>query len=50
MVLWGWPIENFKGINLTLYMHKILLEYKHNSVKESQRRLDLTMKEMGENK
>ncbi|CAL2229972.1 unnamed protein product [Prunus armeniaca] len=41
----GWSIANIKGINPTLYMHKILLEDNTMPKRDPQRRLNPNMKE-----
>ncbi|XP_027182044.1 uncharacterized protein LOC113780442 [Coffea eugenioides] len=42
----GWTISNIKGISPTICMHQILLEENAKSVAETQRRLNLNMKEV----
>ncbi|XP_050919717.1 uncharacterized protein LOC127137290 [Lathyrus oleraceus] len=42
----GWSIEDLKGINPTICMHKILMEDDHKPVVQPQRRLNPTMKEV----
>ncbi|XP_050889277.1 uncharacterized protein LOC127094492 [Lathyrus oleraceus] len=42
----GWSIEDLKGINPTICMHKILMEDDHKSVVQPQRRLNPAMKEV----
>ena len=42
----AWFIEDLKGINPSIYMHKILLEDNAKTSIEHQRRLHLVMKEV----
>ena len=42
----GWSIANIKGINPSIYMHKILLEEDAKPSIEHQRRLNSNMKEV----
>ena len=42
----AWSIEDLKGIDASIFMHKILLEDNAKTFIEHQRRLDLIMKEV----
>ena len=42
----SWSIEDLKGISLSIYMHKILLEENDRTSVEHQRRLNKVMKEV----
>ena len=42
----AWSIEDLKGINLSICMHKILMEENAKTYIEYQRRLNLMMKEV----
>eukprot|EP00257_Ricinus_communis_P016126 XP_015574194.1 uncharacterized protein LOC107261200 [Ricinus communis] len=42
----GWGISNIKGISPTMYMHNIILEENSIAVRDTQRRLNLNIKEV----
>ena len=42
----AWSVEDLKGINPSICMHKILMEEKAKTLVEYQRRLNLVMKEV----
>ena len=42
----SWLVEDLKGINLSICIHKILMEENAKTIVEHQRRLNLVMKEV----